>query len=193
MQKKKSRVYTEADFAAAEGLDRLYMYLMQPDDFEWLITQQEINKLESLRSTWAIMCSKMSTWRRVKTIIAAMHVSERTAGRWIEEAGKLFGDLLKTDYQIEMTVLRDKYFSLAERAELDGDYDVARRCYDSAAAVMAKMEQSAPKQKRVFAAVVFTNDPKVLTKRTEPEDVEFEEADILELEATRVPAGDTAD
>lgn len=190
MQRKKSKIFTEDEFKAAEPLDRLYMYLMQPDDF-WL-DQREGLKLEALRSTWAIMCSKPSTWRRVKVIMEALHVSEGTARRYIHEAAQLFGDILKTDTDIELRILRDKYLSLAERAELSGEYDVARRCYDSASAMMDKIEARTPVQKRVFAAVVFTNDPKALTSRVDAEDVAYEESDILELQATPVPASNPA-
>lgn len=190
MQNKKSKVFSEAEFEQAEGLDRLYMYLMQPDDF-WL-DQREGLRLEALRSTWAIMCSKPATWRRVKVIMGALHVSEGTARRYIQDASLLFGDILKTDADIEFRILRDKYLSLAERAELAGEFDVARRCYDSASSMMDKIEARTPVQKRVYAAVVFTNDPKALTSRVDAEDVEYEESDILELQAAPVPASNPA-
>lgn len=194
MQNKKSQetLYTKADWDAAAPLDRLYIHLMQPEDFP-LSVSEEI-RLEALRETFAVMCSKMSNWRRLKVLRKVFEVSERTILRYMEDAKYLFGDILKTDAQIELVLLKDKYYALAERAELAGDYNTARRCYDSAQAIIKRIQENLPKEKRMFAAVIFTDNPKALTQRSDDaEDIEFEEGDLLELEAVTVPAVPAAD
>lgn len=194
MQSKKleEKLFTQSDWETAAPLDRLYIHLMQPEEFP-LSVAEEI-RLEALRETFAVMCSKMSTWRRIKVLRKVFEVSERTIHRYMEDAKYLFGDILKTDAQIELVILKDKYYALAERAELAGDYNTARRCYDSAQAIIKRIQENLPKDKRVFAAVIFTDNPKALTKRSDDaEDIEFEEGGILELEAVTVPAGQAAD
>ena len=171
-------------------MDRLYIHLMQPAEFP--ISDQEEIRLEALRETWTVMCKKMSTWRRLQVLRKVFEVSERTIYKYMDDAKYLFGDILKTDADLELSLLKDKYYALAEKAEKDGDYDIARRCYDSAQEIIKKIRENQPKQKRVFAAVIFTDDPKALTNRTEDgEYTEFEETGVLELEAIAVPASTT--
>ncbi|MBL7780698.1 MAG: hypothetical protein JNM22_05725 [Saprospiraceae bacterium] len=188
--KKPDRIFTIDDWTEASQLERMYIHLMQPDEFP-LNAPDEI-RLEALRETWAVMCSKQSMWRRMKVLRKVFQVSERTIQRYMEDAKYLFGDILKTDVDIELAILRDKYFALAERCELAGDYTGAKNNLKAAEEVIEKIEARQPKAKRVYANVIFTDNPKVLTSRIEDaEDVEYvdESADLLELEAIKVPAG----
>lgn len=189
MQNKKlptPRLFTSEEWEEADPLEKLYIHLMQPDEFP-LSASQEV-RLETLRQAWAVMCSKMNTWRRIKLIRKVFEVGERTAYRYMEEAQWLFGEVLKTDAEIDLVLLKDKYYSLAERAEMAGDFDTARRCYDSALAIVKRIEENRPKEKKRFATIIFTSNPAALTPRSEDaEDADFEDLPqgrLLEREAT---------
>jgi len=61
--------------------------------------------------------------------------------------------------------------------------------------IRAQIESRQPKKLRLYASLLFTDDPKAITARNaDPQDVEFEdlshaEKSILELQTVELPAG----
>ena len=54
---------------------------------------------------------------------------------------------------------------LYEKAKTGEDYETARRCQDSALVVLAQLEAKQPKKGKVYAEILFTNDPAALKAR----------------------------
>lgn len=185
-------IYTEAQWAAADQIDRLYMHLLEPE--RWILTRTEDEMLEKLRQVWAIVCKKSTQRERIRLISENIAVSEKTVGRYIENATHLFGDLLKVDIDVELALAYDRYMKLYEKAKKTKDFESARRCQDSAVAILEKIASRAPVKKREYAGIVFTDDHTRLRSRLDAEDADFqmiinEEAHLLESEAVKVPAG----
>lgn len=188
---KKERIYTEREWQAADGIDRLYIHLLEPD--RWALNNQEAEYLDRLRKVWAIVCEKPTQLARIRLISEQIEVSERTVQRYIKDAMHLFGDVLRVDVELEMQLAYDRYLNLYQKALDDDDYDTARRCHDSAMDILLKIEARTPRTAKVYAALVFTSDPAALSARNaeelEFEDVTHGEESLLESEAIGIPAG----
>lgn len=190
--RRKSEIFTREDFDQADNIGKLYLHLMDPDRFE--INNAQADHLEKIEKVWAIMSRKMNTLKRVNLIKEVLAVTHRQAYIYIDEATWLFGDILKTNADAELAMLKEKYYQLASKAENDGDFETARKCYESAEKVIQKIQDAMPGKKRVFTEIVFTSNPKALTQA---EDAEFEELDdeagsVLELQAIAIPSGSAA-
>ena len=192
-RKRKEPLFSRNDWKEADQLGRIYIHLLQPE-FELEYPDEE--KLEQLKQVWAILGKTMSKMKQIRRIEEFCGVTTRTAFKFIDEAQQLFGQILKVDSEVELAAMKERYYRLADKAEKEGDYDTARRCIDSAQALIAKIEASQPAQKRVFATVIFTDDPKALTAQHDGDDIDFEEIGaqgLLEQQAIAVPAGSAAD
>lgn len=193
MSRQPKRIYSERDWQAADPLDRLYIHLMEPH--RWVLNNVEEDRLDRLRKVWAIMCEKATTRERIALISEIVDVTERTVYRDMDDATRLFGDILKLDVDLELRLAYDRYMELFEKAKDDKDYDTARRCQDSALAVLAQIEAKTPKKGKVYAQILFTNDPAALRARNvdEGEEIDFDELDgtqsVLEREAVELSAG----
>ena len=193
MSRQPKRIYTERDWQAADPLDRLYIHLMEPH--RWTLNGVEEERLDRLRKVWAIMCEKATTRERITLISELVDVTERTVYRDMDDAKRLFGDILKLDIDLELRLAYDRYMELYEKAKDEKDYDTARRCQDSALVVLAQIEAKAPKKGKVYAQILFTNDPAALRPRNqdEGEEIEYDDLDgtqsVLEREAVELPAG----
>ena len=193
MSRQPKRIYTERDWQAADPLDRLYIHLMEPN--RWPLNGMEEERLDRLRKVWAIMCEKATTRERLKLISEQVTVNERTIYRDMDDAKSIFGDILKIDLELELRLAYDRYMELYEKAKDEKDYDTARRCQDSALNVLAQIEAKTPKKGKVYAQILFTNDPAALRPRNEEEgeEIEFDELDgsqsVLEQQAVELPAG----
>ncbi len=191
MGRKKVMIYTPEQWAAADAIDRLYMHLIEPE--RWVLTQAEDEMLEQLREVWAIICKKSTQRHRIRLISRQISVSERTVLRYIENAQHLFGDMLKVDMDIELSLAYGRYMKLYEKAKKAKDYDAARRCQDSAVIILEKIAARAPVKRKEYTGIIFTDDHTHLQSRLDAEDAEFqmisdEEARLLEPEAVKVSA-----
>ena len=194
MGRTKEKIYTDRDWEQADLLDKLYMHLLEPH--RWVLSFEQDEKLEQLRKVWAIMTNKPTQRERIRLIIDAVPVaSEKTVARLMKEAAHLFGDILKADTELELRLMYDRYLMLAQKAISDSDYEVARRCEDSARETLLMIEARTPVQKKVYAAVLFTSNPAALRPRnTDVEDAEYDDLTddqttpgLLESQAIGVP------
>lgn len=189
----RKRIYTQEEWNAADPLDRLYIHMMEPD--KWELSDREDQRLEKLEKAWKIMIKKASPRDRIKLVAKALDCSEAYAGLLIKDAGKLFVETLDLDHELELRLAYHRFSKLYDKA-LDGeDFDAAQRALDRAMAVREKLEARQPKQTRIYAGIVFTDDPKALRARNaDAEELEFEllpnaEKNILESEAAGVSNG----
>lgn len=192
--RKKPRIYTERDWKAADGLDRLYIHLMEPE--RWALMPQEEEKLEALRTAWKIICQKSRQRERLLLIAEMCGVTERSAYRYMQDAVALFGETLHIDHDLELHLAYERYLSIHEAAKKEEDWDNARRALDSAMTVRHEIEARQPKREKVYAAILFTTDPAALQARNrEGEEIDFDELpshateSVLERETTELPAG----
>lgn len=191
MGRNKQRIYSLREWEAADPLDRLYIHLLEPE--RWNLNPKEEEMLDRLRKVWAIVCEKSTQRARIKLISEQIEVSERTVQRYINDSIRLFGDILRVDMDLELSLAYERYMKLYSKAVKAEDFDTARRCQDSATAILDKIEARQPKQQKVYAELIFTSDPAAIKARNS-EELEFEdlpdaEESLLEREATELPAG----
>ncbi len=193
MSNRSQKIFTEKDWDDGDTIDRIYIYLMEPD--RWCLSIVEERMLDALRKVWAIVCDKPSQRARIRLISEQIDVSERSVQRYIKDAILLFGDILKVDMDLELSLAHSRYMKLYQKAMKAEEFDVARRCQDSAVAILEKIEARQPKSAKQYAKLTFTDDPKALRARN-AEDLEFEyvdngrETSVLERQAVGVPARD---
>lgn len=188
---KHRKIYTEADWHAADPIDRIYMHLMEPE--RWELTQAEDEKLEALRMVWSIICKQSTPRARIRMISQQIDVTERTVQRYINDAQTLFGDILTVDMDLELNLAYSRLMKLHDKATKSGDYETARRCQDNALLVLARIEARGPKEKKIYSSITFTSNPIALKARNDGEYTEFEldePTSLLEPQAIGVPASD---
>jgi len=193
LSKKQRQIFTIDDWKQADRIERIYINLVQR---EFELSYEDEEYLEKLKKVWAILGKTMTKMKQVELIQEFAMVTTRTAFKYIDDAQALFGEILKTDAEIELAALKERYYLLADKAEQLQDYDTARRCMESAQAIIEKIQALNPKKQRVFATVIFTDDPKALTATHDGDEIEFEELgaqSLLEQQAIAVPSGYAAD
>jgi hypothetical protein len=190
MPRPKLKIYSPEDWASADPIERLYIHLLQPTDFPLSYELEE--KLIALRGVWAIMCENSRQIVRTRMISALLDVSERTVYRYMEDARYLFGDILMINAELELQLLKERYYALADEAQDAGDIDVAKKCLDSAREILVEQMRNQPKDQAALPPVLWTSDPAALNARNnDAEEIEFTElpaAALLEPEAASVPA-----
>lgn len=188
------KIFTADDFSEADRIGKLYIHMMQPDDFE--LTYQEEEYLERLKKVWGLMGKKMAKMRRIYLIAEEFDIHHRNAFKLLHDAQELFGDILKQEKETELLIMKERYYELSDKASKEDDYDTARKCLEAAERIIEKLEAMKPAQKREYATVIFTSDPKALQANNNVDEIDFEElgqAGLLEPEAVAVPAGNAAD
>lgn len=150
-----------------------------------------------LRKVWGLLGQTMNKQKQIELICDRCGVDEGVAYRLAKQSEELFGKLSEVDEWIEYQALKQRYYFMADIAEKEGDIETARKCLDSARQIMEQQNAKKPKPARVYAQVVFIDDPKAITSQSDADDIEYEEIGeedgLLESEAARVPAGPAAD
>lgn len=185
-------IYTLAEFSSADKLDRIYMHLVEP---KWKLSLSDQETLNQLKAAWNAILNLPNQSSRIRHLEDTFQVTELKARLLLKEAAQVFGDLTKLNVELELHMSRERYLKLMQKAEDAGDFDIARKCQESADKVMAEIERRAPAKKKVYTEIILTDDPKALQPRNEeyldlPE-IEYEDVatpHIPQSEAKRVPS-----
>lgn len=185
-------IYTLAEFSNADKLDRIYMHLVEP---KWQLSLTDQESLNQLKAAWNAILHFPNQSSRIRHLEDTFQVTELKARLLLKEAAQVFGDLTKLNVELELHMSRERYLKLMQKAEDAGDFDIARKCQESADKVMAEIERRVPEKKKVYAQIILTDDPKALRPRNEQDldipEIEHEDVpipNISQLEAERVPS-----
>jgi|GEM_PF-1047965 len=183
MAKKKNELFTQEDWDAGSSLDRLYMYLLEPN--RWYLSDIEFKRLDHLRQVWGIMCDNMVQRERIKLIVALMDnmTTEKTVKSLMSDAQYLFGDILSINAELELYILKEQYYELAKKAREDKDYATAKKCLDGARDIVLRIREKDTNQPMALPEIVFSDSAMAL----QATDADFEEVHLLEPQADRVP------
>ena len=190
---KKKQICSEEDWKQANQLERIFIWIVDSNKFE--LNNQDEQKYVLLRKIWGILGQTLNKARQVELICDRCGIEEREAYRLIKQAEEIFGKLSEVDEWIEFQSLKQRYYLMADLAEKEGDYETARRCLDSARQIMEQQNAKKPREARVYAQVVFVDNPKAITSQADADDIDYEEIEdgVLEPEATRFSAGPATD
>lgn len=175
----KRRVFTEAEYAAADPVERIYMHLLQPDELH--LNKYDAQRLDYLKTAFAIACEEASGFERIRKMTAVTGLSERNAHQYILDSIRLFGDVLKVNKDLEKAVIREKLIKLAELAHEKKDYETELKCWTQITKLFGldKPDQADKPKKPRIVEVIFTNNPNVL--KIQAENAEWsEEGNLLE-------------
>lgn len=178
-------IFTEKDWKDADRLGRIYMHLVEPR--KWELSYEDEDHLNRCKAAWESLFAFPTTISRVRHLADTFQMTEMSARKALDDAAKLFGNIMKLNKSLELHMSRERFLGLGKKAEDMGDYEVARRCYESADKVMAEIERQKPPVTKVYPALILTDNPAALTARNQPTDAT--EADILELETEAILRG----
>lgn len=186
MLNKKSRLFSQQEFDSADRIGKIFISLVQPGKF--VLNDRDETYLERLRQVWAIMVEQNTQRDRIKLISEAVQINERSVRDLMRDAQYLFGDILQVDSEFEKALLAERLWILHDKARDDGDYETAGKMLERIIKLKGydREDGGIKREDLVLPEITFTNNPKALTGST-GEYLEYEEGDILEPEATRLP------
>lgn len=192
MARTKAKIFSQRDWEAAQGLDRMYLHLVEPE--RWPLMPQEEEKLDRLRLVWQILCEKGRTIERIRLIVESFMCTEMSARNYMRDAKALFFETLEFDHELELRVAYERFMLISEKAENEHEFDAAQRALNSAMKLREQIEFRQPKKDKEYAALLFTDDPLALAANV-GEEVAFEHLghesqNLLEPQAVGVPSGD---
>ena len=181
------RIFTESEWETAEGIDRLYIHLMEPH--KWPLNMIEAKKLEDLTAAWAIIVKEPRPRNRVFKVAGATGVQDRQAMKLIDDAKELFGEVLEVDIWLERRLAYQRLMGLYRHASEAKDFAAAEKIQKQALELLDKIEKTAPKEAKQYMPIQTTTNPKALTARNAQE-IDFEDVPTVpKSEATPVLRG----
>lgn len=155
-----------------DRLDRIYMYMLQPDYFEPYISKYDKQYLGRLTEVHALFREYMSEYKVMKAMIRLfdwVSVPNRCKP-YIQDCQRLFGDFQKRSAEFDRMILRERYFKIAERAKAAEDFDTERKCLDSIMKLDGLDKHGVGEedpQQITIPAITFTTDPVALIEEAQ--------------------------
>lgn len=193
MKRLRHRVYSEAEFKAEDRIGKIYISLLQPNDFQ-LNAQDDIH-LERMRKVWTIMLANDTQKARIKLISEVMGINERNVKAIMDDAQYLFGDILRVDSEFEKALIVERQWQLFKKAKKAKDYEGASKILDRITKLKGydREDGGIKREDLELPEITFTSNPKALLADTSGEYIEHEDLDLLEPEAVGVSASESAD
>lgn len=173
----KIKIYSLSEFSKASRIERIYMHLMQPRDFD--LTFDEDDYLQKLREAFCILSENPSKSQSI-TLLREMYPEHKKESiyRIINDSQELFGNIIQSNKSFDRMVLRERLLKIAEKLEkIEGDpitLDIARKCYADIMKLDAldkHGKEGITQDDLKLPDLFFTDDPKYLNA----EEIESEE------------------
>lgn len=164
------RVFDLVEFKNATKVERMYMYMIEPDRF--VLAEEEERYFHILRQSYAVIAEFDKPRGEVIEAINTIKGDFRaTAYRIMKDAQSLFGMFEEVDKRVQRAIVREKLKMLAIKAQNQNDGQLEARCYE-AMIRLDKLDQSDgdPVQDTTIPMLEVTSDPTAL----------IEEAEIIE-------------
>lgn len=131
----KVSLFSREDFKSAKRIERIYIWMMEPERFR--LSDKDMAYFETLKAAFIILSSTLSMRKAVEMIrhtsmkhsLNGKTISERAAYNVINDVKNLFGDVLKRNKEFDRMVITERIAEIAERAESDGDDELALSAY----------------------------------------------------------------
>ncbi len=177
---KPAKIYTQADWNAADLMTRFHIHMLEP---YWKLTLDEESRLNVLKGAWHAIQHFPAGYPRIKYLEDNFQVTSAKAGVLLRDAVTLFGDYDKINLELELRLSYERYRALAQKAADEGDYDTSRKCEESADKIALEIDRRKPKQTRQYEAIVLTDDPTAIRPRNEDfvTDIEFENVEEVHI------------
>lgn len=122
MPRSKLKIYSEQDFNSAKTkAERMYMKMLQPDDF--FLTNQENRYFELLKKAWTIMENYDTILMSAKALMEVEYdLTLQVAMTAVKDAQELLGPLLKVNKDYERAILVEKAKKAYEQSMAIEDY-----------------------------------------------------------------------
>lgn len=168
--RKPTKIYSEKDFKeATTSLERIYMYMMQPQTFH--LNDSDYEKLRKLEHVWTICFNELSPVQATRKVVELYGISSASARNLIKNAEELFAPLFKRSGDMANVVLLEQLNLVYKKAIVAEDYKSAVR----ALAEINKLREKEDNLSKLLdmlqmPTVIFTDNPDVL-------EIEHEEVD----------------
>jgi hypothetical protein len=172
----KIKIYSLIDFNKATKLEKIYMHLMQPHDFE--LTYEEDEYLQKLRESFCFLSenpSKMQAILKLQELYPGQ--KKESVYRIINDCQEIFGNIIQSNKSFDRMIIKERLLAIADKLKDSTDaiaLDVARKCYADIAKIEALDKHGAegltPEEMKL-PDLFFTDDPKYLNA----EEIESEE------------------
>jgi hypothetical protein len=176
----KKRVFDLVEFKNATKIERMYMYMIEPDRF--VLAEDEERYFHILRQSYAVIAEfdrpRGEVIEAINTIKGDFRAS---AYKIIKDAQALYGMFEEIDKRVQRAIVREKLKMLAMKAQEQNDGQLEARCYE-AMIRLDKLDQADgdPVQDITIPMLEITSDPTALIEEAEIfEDGETEEAETI--------------
>lgn len=162
MQPKPVRVYTEQDFLQADRMDKIFMHILFPDQFNLNKTDSEY--LELLQDAYRLVRKELSDHAVLRLVEEAYpEISKYRRHKLINDVKRLWGNIVHRNKEYDRLVLRERLVKLANRARKAGDLQEERRALQAIIRMdgldVHDVEKFNPADIQL-PTVIFTADPK---------------------------------
>ena len=193
MSRKPLKIYANKDFKNASRLDRIYMWMIEPERFDHLLTQEEEEHARKLQQAYHGVFQELRRSAAVKWIQNNVRGAESLylANRVLDDMQEVFGRFLDKNLALKQAIVVEKMYedaemmrALAKKLKDDGDWERAGNLLEKANKVrndaaqlegLHKIQKDFRPEEFAIPEVVITSDPAVLNENFE--DAELDEDD----------------
>lgn len=120
MQSKNLKIFSKKDWEKAKTrMERIYMKMMQPKDFE--LNNSEDMYYRLLKKTWTLLDQFSTPKLVIKRLMEQEELSYFQCAVAIKDAQELLGPILKTNKDYERAIVREKAMNLYNKCIEKGD------------------------------------------------------------------------
>lgn len=126
----RKRAYNIQDFKSATRIERMRMYLVEPDQFA--LNDRDDRYFQLLRQAYPIICQglpKAETKEMIEDLKGSAY--RESVVKIIRDAQELFGPFEEVDKRVQRGTIREKLKRLAHLSEEKDDLEEARACYEA--------------------------------------------------------------
>lgn len=168
-----SRLYKQSDWKSASRLERIYIHLMQPEDFA--LSEKDEDYHEDLKVIFVIIQDELNSSAAIPKIrdVLPNIGSDARLYRMISDCKELYGNIVDSNKKFDRYVVGQKFIEIYKKALEAKEIDVARLALYNYTKLMGldQPDEGFDPESINLPTIVFSDDPKLLNA----EDVEYED------------------
>lgn len=160
----RKKVFELSDFQRANRIERLYIYLMEPDSFA--LNDVDFKYLNLLKKAFHIMSNEVSNVSAATLIYETLDIeTESRVWKIMDDVRQLFGNMIKRNKEFDRMVLQEKIANIAKKANEDKKMELELECYRTMMKLSGADVHSADNidpTEIQLPDLIFTSDPAAL-------------------------------
>jgi len=157
------KIYTERDFKeASTRQERIYMKLMQPEDFNLNNSEHQYYKM--LIKAWTLLDEFKSKAAVKRVIVEIFHCSSYIALTAIKDAQEILGPLLQVNKEFEIHRIIEQARKRAQMAEDQDNFSAAAKFMDIEVKALAQLKETKMSDIPPVPEVEYSTDFTILSE-----------------------------